>query len=60
LLKRADDIAALKDARQIALYGTDSDVAAFVLREMTKEIQTFLCVTERDVAAIERKVMVAA
>jgi hypothetical protein len=54
LLQRADDIAALQDARQIALYGTDSDVASFVLANMSKDMQTFLCVTERDVAAIER------
>jgi hypothetical protein len=60
LLKVDEDIAALKNAQQIALYGTDSDVAGFVLREMNKDMQTFLCVTERDVRAIEQKAMVAA
>lgn len=54
------DVQAMKNAQQIALYGTDSDVAAFVLANMSKDMQTFLCVTERDVVAIEQKAMVAA
>jgi hypothetical protein len=54
------DVQALKDAQQIALYGDDVSVAAFVLANMSKDMQTFLCVTERDVSAIEQKAMVAA
>jgi hypothetical protein len=52
LLKRDDDIAAMRQAREIALYATDIDVAGFVLSNLTKDIQEYLYVSQRDVAAI--------
>ncbi|HTI14158.1 MAG TPA: hypothetical protein VL461_06245 [Dictyobacter sp.] len=60
LLKVQEHIDALQDAQQIALHGSDVSVAAFVLAYMSKDMQTFLGVSQRDVAAIQKKAMVAA
>lgn len=60
VLKVSADIADYRTAWQIALFASDSGVAGFVLRELTKDLQARLCVSDVDLDAIRKMVEVAA
>lgn len=60
VLKVQTDIAAYRSAWRIAQFGSDIDVASFVSREMTKEMQTRFCLSDVDLGAIQRKATEAA